>query len=675
LRVVLIVIMTSILKLRSKLTISFTQVKNFGYRAYIRRLFDDGIDLKQQTIEINSKEHIRRCAFYKDVDLYSFYKSICPNVRTLGDGLNEGYIVSNDGPCIGTLQTTAFNDNNQTINWLSYSDVMKKSQIIGSYLLSRTKLKPSQSKVLILSVNRPEYLFVEQACYQYGFIVVGLYTNANSSTNLNVIQRTQADVLIVDNLERIESYQNELFNNKHIKEIITFDEIKQNSNKKLQSLNSIFRIMKEDDLCPRPDIDPNSIATFILTSGTTGEPKIAMISHENLLATAKGHLMRLDRMNIVKPLTDRHCSFLPMAHIYERFIIFQGLMRGTQFVFCPAPEQLPHYLSIVQPSQASVVPRVLNRVHDVVMTEVNKSQLKKFLIQQTLTERYPFLSRIVFRKVRQIFGNQVKAMITGAAPITPDVMHFFRIALNIPIMEGYGQTESTGAGTTTHPTDMSYGTIGTPVPTIEIKLIDVPGTNYRSEDNQGEICLRGPTIFKGYFDDETKTREILDADGWLHTGDVGQWTSTGALKVIDRTKHIFKLSQGKYIAPERLEDVYVRSRWVSQIFIDGLTSEQTVVAIVVPDQEYVRKNYALANDQISFVDLCNDVKLKEIILSDLDRIGRKYKLEKYEFISNIYLHPELFSSNNGLLTVTLKTRRPNVRKQFQSIIQSLYKTD
>lgn len=222
-----------------------------------------------------------------------------------------------------------------------------------------------------------------------------------------------------------------------------------------------------------------------------------MLSHENILATGKGHLLRLEQANVKRPVTNRHCSFLPMAHIYERFILLQALLRGTELVFCPSPEQLVQYLSLVQPSQVSVVPRILNKVYDTVMTEVNKSPLKRFLVQQALREQPPLLSHLIFRKLRQRFGNHAQAMITGAAPITPDVMHFFRIALNIPIMEGYGQTESAGSGTSTHPIDMSYGTIGSPVPTIEIKLVDVPGTTYLSTKNQGEICLRGPTIFKG----------------------------------------------------------------------------------------------------------------------------------------------------------------------------------
>lgn len=222
-----------------------------------------------------------------------------------------------------------------------------------------------------------------------------------------------------------------------------------------------------------------------------------MISHENLLAAVKGNLIRLHRQNIKRPLTDRHCSFLPMAHIFERFVIFQILFEGTALTFCPAPEKLIEYLSIVQPTQASVVPRVLNKVYDMIMNEVNKSAIKRFLVRQALHLEIPLVSRLVFRKVRDLFGGHLQGIITASAPLRPDIMHFFRIALNVPIIEGYGQTESSTSGASTHPIDMSYGTVGTPGPNSEIKLIDVCETDYRSESNQGEICIRGPAIFKG----------------------------------------------------------------------------------------------------------------------------------------------------------------------------------
>jgi long-chain acyl-CoA synthetase len=174
----------------------------------------------------------------------------------------------------------------------------------------------------------------------------------------------------------------------------------------------------------------------------------------------------------------------------------------------------------------------------------------------------------------------------------------------------------------------------------------------------------------GYYKDEEKTRETIDEGGWLHTGDVGEWTSSGTLRIIDRSKHIFKLNQGEYIAPERLEDIYQRSRWVEQIFVDGISTESTVVAIVIPDREYVRQH--LKTTATSFEDICKDEKLKEIILNDLQRLAKEYNFKYYETISNIHLHPELFSQENGLVTSTLKTRRTAARQYFQNIIQSLY---
>ena len=643
-------------------TITYTNIRT--YKTQIQQLHHDGIDYNHQSVEVNSNEHIRRCTFYQDQDIWNLYKTICPNVRTLGDVLYEGSAASNNGPCVGLLKSL---NNTKSIEWLSYSMAIERSLKIGSYLWTNTQLTPMQSKVAIMSSNRPEYLFFENACYMYGFILVNLYTSYDSSTVKSILDRTQVEVLVVDNLERIQSCQNELLQNKQLKMIVVMDDIVDNEQpSKIKSISSILKIT--NDIRERPIIDPESIATFIMTSGTTGEPKISMLSHENLLAASKGNVLRIERANLKDSVTIRHCSILPLAHIFERFILLSALLRGNQVVFCPSPDKLLEYFSVVKPTQVTVVPRILNKIYDSVMTEVNKSKIKQYLVQQSLRrDESWWLSRLIFSKVKHLFGGELKAMFTGSAPITRDVLHFFRIALNIPIMTGFGQTESTACGTSTHAGDTSFDIVGSPVATVEIKLIDVPHTNYRSDANQGEICLRGPTIFKGYLNDEAKTKEIIDDNGWLHTGDVGEWASNGALRIIDRTKNIFKLSQGTYIAPERLEDVYIRSPWISQIFVDGLSTETTVVAIVVPDEQYVRKNF-----QSTFADLCKDEKLKETILSDLNRLAKEHKLKYFETVSNIYLHSEPFSLENGLLTITLKTRRMNAQKQFRTIIESLY---
>ena len=223
-----------------------------------------------------------------------------------------------------------------------------------------------------------------------------------------------------------------------------------------------------------------------------------MLTHTNLVATIKGNIDRRERSNVAADPKNRHCSFLPMAHLYERLVLLSNFLHGTQVVFCPIPEKLFEYYPLVKPTNVGMVPRVLNKVYDTIMAEVGKSRIKRFLIAQALHNEQPTIfSRLIFRKVRQLFGGEVFAMLTGSAPITPEVLHFFRIALDVPIVEAYGQTESTAAGTSTHLTDLSCGTVGSPSPVVEIKLIDVPGTNYRSNNNQGEVCIRGPSIFKG----------------------------------------------------------------------------------------------------------------------------------------------------------------------------------
>ncbi|CAF4025669.1 unnamed protein product [Adineta steineri] len=647
-----------------------TYAGTHAYKSRIQRNFDDGIDLKNQTVEIDPIEHIRRCTFYKDIDIFTFHKTVYPTVQTLGDVFYNGYAASNDGPCIGYLNET---NKEEPLHWISYSTALQNIRRIGSHLWTEAKLTPTKSTVAIISLNRPEYSFVEYACYTYGFTVLALYTSYDPATILSILEKTKTDVLVVDNLDRISSFKTQLLEKNYIKEILVMDETPNNEHSKIKNIPKILQTMQQSDIRPRPYIDPDNIAAYILTSGTTGEPKIAMLSHTNFLVQIKGGIIRRERANVAAEPDNRHCSFLPMAHLYERLVLISSFIHGTQVVYCPVPEKLFEYYPFVKPTNIAMVPRVLNKVYDKIMAEVGKSKIKRFLISQALHNDQPTLfSRLIFRKIRNLFGGEPFAMVTGSAPITPEVLHFFRMALDIPIVEGYGQTESTAVGTSTHLTDTSCGTVGSPAPFGEIKLIDVPGTNYRSNNNQGEICIRGPSIFKGYYGDEEKTRQTIDEGGWLHTGDVGEWTSNGSLRIIDRTKHIFKLSQGEYIAPERLEDGYIRSRWIEQLFVDGISTEATVVAIVVPDEEYVRSNFSKANANISFEELCKDEKLKEIIFTDLKRLAKDYKYKHYETISNIYVHPEPFSQENGLITSTLKTRRTAVRQYFQDIIHSLY---
>ncbi|UJR13008.1 hypothetical protein I4U23_000034 [Adineta vaga] len=226
------------------------------------------IDMTNQTVEIDSNERIRRCLWYKTVDIWTFYKSMYPHVCTLGDLLHQGLIESNDGPCIGRLvldQTTPTTE----IEWFSYSEIIERSRVIGTHLWSSLNLTPMVSKVATISTNRLEYTCLEHACYMYGFIVVGLHSASDSSTILDVLTRSEASVLIVDNLKRISSMIDDIRKRTNVEKIITIDG-EEELNGKIETIPNILKKMGKI-VKPSPKIDPNSIAMFLLTSGTTGE--------------------------------------------------------------------------------------------------------------------------------------------------------------------------------------------------------------------------------------------------------------------------------------------------------------------------------------------------------------------------------------------------------------------
>lgn len=244
-----------------------TYAGTHAYKSRIEQKYNDGIDLKSQTVEIDPIEHIRRCTFYKDIDIFSFYKTIHPHIQTLGDVFYNGYTASNNGPCVAYVDPT---NTKEPIRWINYAMALENIRFIGSHLWTDVKLTPTKSTVAIISVNRPEYSFVEHACYMYGFVVLALYTTYDASMILSVLDRTRTEVLVVDNLERVESFKNQLLERTYLKEILVMDNVTSQENTKIRSLPTVLQKVQQGDVRPRPKIDPESIATFILTSGTTG---------------------------------------------------------------------------------------------------------------------------------------------------------------------------------------------------------------------------------------------------------------------------------------------------------------------------------------------------------------------------------------------------------------------
>lgn len=198
--------------------------------------------------------------------------------------------------------------------------------------------------------------------------------------------------------------------------------------------------------------------------------------------------------------------------------------------------------------------------------------------------------------------------------------------------------------------------------------------NYLASKGEGEVCVKGANVFKGYLKDPARTAEALDKDGWLHTGDIGKWLPNGTLKIIDRKKHIFKLAQGEYIAPEKIENIYLRSEAVAQVFVHGESLQAFLIAVVVPDVESLPSWAQKRGLQGSFEELCRNKDINKAILDDLLKLGKEAGLKPFEQVKGIAVHPELFSIDNGLLTPTLKAKRPELRNYFRSQIDELYAT-
>jgi len=408
-----------------------------------------------------------------------------------------------------------------------------------------------------------------------------------------------------------------------------------------------------------------------------------MLTHGNIMAD--GTTLEYFKHSEINS-DDVMLSFLPLAHMFERVVQSVMMTQGARIGFFRGDIRgLLDDIKALQPTILPCVPRILNRLYDKVMSEASKSRFRKMLfdaamsyknreINQWTIRNNSFIDNLVFKKVRESLGGRVKLLITGSAPLAENVLTFVRCALGCVVVEGYGQTECVAAATITIEGDSVPGHVGVPSPCNAIKLVDVPELGYFAKDNAGEVCIRGHNVFKGYYKNPEQTKETIDEDGWLHTGDIGRWTEVGTLKIVDRKKHIFKLAQGEYVAPEKIENIYVRSKFVAQSFVHGESLKTCLVAVVVPDPETLpsEAKKQLNLEGLSMEELCRKPEVKKMILDDMVAVGKAAGLYSFEQVKDIYLSAEMFTVENDLLTPTLKSKRPKLKEHFKAQFEDMY---
>jgi len=445
---------------------------------------------------------------------------------------------------------------------------------------------------------------------------------------------------------------------------------------------------KKHPPCPP---SPDDIFTLCFTSGTTGVPKGAILTHRNMVSAVSAAYEH----GMQPHPEDVHISFLPLAHVFERLNMGVFTACGAAIAFSRGDTTLlMEDIEEAKPTIFIGVPRLFNRVYDKVLANVESGgAVKRALFNRGLTSKLDALNRdgtvthalwdrLVFSKVAARMGGRCRLMVTGSAPIGGEVLRFLRVAFACNVIEGYGQTESASL-TTINPIwdQKSVGSVGVPVPCCEIKLVDVPEMNYTAKDvingvpcPRGEIWVRGPNVFQGYWNDPEQTAEALAPGGWLRSGDIGMWLPDGTLKIIDRKKHIFKLAQGEYIAPEKVENVYQRCKYVAQCFIYGDSLKPWLVAVVVPDeealQEWAKQNKVQVTGGLK--ELIKHPAVKPLIEAEMQQVAKEAKLNGFEQARAVHLHPDPFTVENGLLTPTFKLKREAAKKAFAKEIADMY---
>eukprot|EP00775_Hariotina_reticulata_P005555 gene5555-5792_t len=648
--------------------------------------------------------------------LISTFSAPDDNVFTLYDNWETAISRFPHVPALGWRKRDA-NGNLGPYTWITYSQAGDIRTSLGSGLL-QLGISP-KSMLGLYSVNCKEWVLLDAAAHAYSMTSVPLYDTLGPDAVEYICNHAElaavgcsAAVLptLLSCLARCTSVKLLIVWGAGTAQLPDVPEGVSCRIVSLDQVESLGRRHPKAHVPPRP----SDVATICYTSGTTGTPKGAVLTHANLIADAAGTVELLDEW---LP-GDKHISYLPLAHIYERNNMTTAVHLGGSVGFYSGNvQELLDDVLALKPNVFVSVPRLWNRIYDRVMQTMRESNpIKRRLFETAFAYKKaaleagdlsggrwgPFWDKLVFSKVKERVGGEVNGTLQGASPISAEVMMFLRICFGCHVLEGYGMTETSCTITLTRTDDPTIGHVGPPLPCCEVKLVDIPEMNYLTSDsphprsvqvsqagNSSSSSLAEGTsrctwillnfacepkhhLSQGYYKDPQQTAEVLDADGWCHTGDVGMWLPGGRLKIIDRKKNIFKLAQGEYIAPEKIENVYMRSSLVLQAFVYGDSLQAQLVAVVVPDPETLLPWARERNLPQDMPSLCRERSVIAAVMHSMAEEARAAQLRGFEAVAAITLVPEPFTVENGLLTPTFKLKRPVAKDTYQALIEAMY---
>ncbi|PIL22879.1 transporter [Ganoderma sinense ZZ0214-1] len=628
-------------------------------------------------------------------------------ITNLVDLFNEGLKRSEGGPFLGhrpILSKKPVTFANYHV-WESWPEVDVRRRAVGSALHKLFQTKELGGHELdtvgIWSKNCPNWLLVDLACQAYSKITVALYDTLGAESVEYVINHSDLSIVFAapEHIPFLLTLSPKLPTLRYIVSIEPTDD----DQKRVLTAWGKTRGIKVMDIAEFEefgranliDVIPataDTLATICYTSGTSGVPKGALLSHGNLTMAC------LSLMYGVEIERDRTAmSFLPLAHIYERVMELTTVAVGKRIGYTTGdPARFLEDIQLLKPHYVALVPRVLNRLYQSAIAAGDAPGLRGALFRTAVATKLQNLKtrgqlthalwdRLVFRKIANVLGGRLVMIGCGSAPFSKNVADFLKIGILADIREGYGMTENGGCCTACWPDDPSAGgTVGAPVPSAEIKLVDVPELGYRSTDKpfpRGELLMRGGQRFLGYYKDAAKTAETLDAEGggWLRTGDIAALDAQGRFRIVDRVKNIMKLAQGEYVALERVENAYATVPLVAQLFVHGDGLQSYLVAVVVPDPAQlaelvhrVLRTRVGAEDAAALERFAREPRIVDAVLTEMDKEPNVRRLKGFERIKRVHVTLDAFTVENNCLTPTLKIRRKEAYAKFKPYIDALY---
>jgi long-chain acyl-CoA synthetase len=536
-------------------------------------------------------------------------------------------------------------------------------------------------RVAIISENRPEWSFADLAILSLRAVNVPIYTTQAVEQIRFILENSGARYLFISGKKIWKHAQEAITSVEKLERLIFFDDDVPEGEARATTLAKVEAAAESDKGLHAATVEDslaaiaaNDLATIIYTSGTTGEPKGVMLTHDafvsNIIAISAGLPIRP---------TDRSLAVLPLSHIFERTVFYVLCANGVSVHYCAAFDQLASYLTEVKPTIMTAVPRLFEQVYHKIVKKGKaaggwKTNLfewslgvgqeywaakdKREAVSPSLAAKHALANRLVFSKWRAGVGGALRFFVSGGAPLSKKLGNAFWAA-GIPILQGYGMTEACVV-CANRPDDNKVGSIGKLFDAIEMKVAET----------DGELLIRGPNVMIGYYNNPSATAAALDAEGFYHTGDVGYMDTDGHYYITDRLKDLFKLSNGKYVAPQQVESLLKQSPLISQAVVVGSGRKQ-VGALIVPDWEALKD--AIKGDGITTEATREELAVDPLFIKRIqqDAVDLTRELSDYERVKRVYLIPREFSIDKGEMTPTLKIKRSVIDEKYEQEIDEI----